>query len=93
MKKKMKIAVVGTGISGLSSAWLMSKKHDIYIFEKNDYIGGHSNTQTIITKYEQKKINVDTGFIVLSLIHISEPTRRTPISYAVFCLKKRIQEG
>ena len=50
MKKKMKIAVVGTGISGLSSAWLMSKKHDIYIFEKNDYIGGHSNTQTIITK-------------------------------------------
>ena len=66
MKNKMKIAVVGSGISGLSSAWLMSKKHEVSIFEKNNYLGGHSNTQTIITNYERKKINVDTGFIVFN---------------------------
>ncbi|MDC3090907.1 NAD(P)-binding protein [Rickettsiales bacterium] len=66
MKKKMKIAVVGSGISGLSSAWLISKKYDVCLFEKNDYLGGHSNTQTIITNCEKKKINVDTGFIVFN---------------------------
>lgn len=66
MKKKMKIAVVGSGISGLSSAWLISKKYDVYLFEKNDYLGGHSNTQTIISNFEKKEIDVDTGFIVFN---------------------------
>lgn len=60
----MKIAIIGSGISGLSCAWLLNKKHDITLFEKNNYIGGHSNTASII--YDNKKINVDTGFIVFN---------------------------
>ena len=103
MKKKMKIAVVGSGISGLSSAWLMSKKHDIYIFEKNDYIGGHSNTQTIITKYEQKKINVDTGFIVFNDLNypnlrsffklLNVDTYESNMSFAVSMFDKKFEYG
>ena len=60
--KKLKIAVIGSGISGLTSAFLLSKKHEVFLYEKNDYIGGHTHTHEI---YENdKKINVDSGFIV-----------------------------
>lgn len=60
----MKIAIIGSGISGLSCAWLLNKKQDITLFEKNDYLGGHSNTASI--SYNGKKIDVDTGFIVFN---------------------------
>jgi len=60
----MKIAVIGSGISGLSCAWLLNKKYDITLFEKNDYLGGHSNTATI--NYDDEEIAVDTGFIVFN---------------------------
>jgi uncharacterized protein len=60
----MKIAIIGSGISGLATAYLLNKEHDIELFEKNDYLGGHSNTANI--KYNQKDINVDTGFIVFN---------------------------
>lgn len=60
--KPLKIAVVGTGISGMSSAWLLAKAHKVTVFEQNDYIGGHSNT---VTAYHNgDRIPVDTGFIV-----------------------------
>ena len=58
----LKIAIIGTGISGLGAAWLISKKHNITIFEKNNRIGGHSNTLDI--NYFNNNISVDTGFIV-----------------------------
>lgn len=60
----MKIAIIGSGISGLSCAWLLNKHHDITLFEKNNYLGGHSNTASI--QYDNKPINVDTGFIVFN---------------------------
>ena len=60
----MKIAIVGSGISGLSSAWLLHKTHDVTLFEKNNYLGGHSNTATI--EYDNQTISVDTGFIVFN---------------------------
>ena len=40
----MRIAVVGSGIAGLASAWLLSREHDVMLYERNDYFGGHSNT-------------------------------------------------
>lgn len=60
----MRIGVVGSGISGLSAAWLLSKKHEVTLFEKEARVGGHSNTVTVT--HEGLKIPVDTGFIVFN---------------------------
>ena len=61
----MKIAVVGSGISGLSAAYYLSKKHTVDLFEKENHFGGHSHTINI--SYEEKKqIAVDIGFIVFN---------------------------
>ena len=60
----MKIAVVGSGISGLSAAYYLSKKHHVDLFEKEDHFGGHSHT--IDLNLETKKIAVDIGFIVFN---------------------------
>ena len=60
----MKIAVVGSGISGLGAALALSEKHEVSLFEKNSYFGGHSNTVKIELKEED--IHVDTGFIVFN---------------------------
>lgn len=64
MNSKIKIAVIGSGISGLSCSWLLSKKYKVDLYEKNDYFGGHSNTKSILTRLDNKRISVDTGFIV-----------------------------
>lgn len=62
---KKKIAVIGSGISGLTSAYILSKKgHDVSLFEANDYIGGH--THTIPVEVAGKIHSVDTGFIVFN---------------------------
>ena len=60
----MKIAVVGSGISGLSAAYYLSKKHHVDLFEKEDHFGGHSHT--IDLNIATKKIAVDIGFIVFN---------------------------
>ncbi len=61
----MKIAVIGSGISGLSAAYYLSKKHKVDLFEKENHFGGHSHTINI--SYEEKKqIAVDIGFIVFN---------------------------
>ena len=60
----MRIAIIGTGISGMVTAYLLSDSHDITVFEKNDYIGGH--THTIDVEVEGKTYAVDTGFIVFN---------------------------
>ncbi len=63
----LRIAVIGSGISGLSCAWYLSKKHKIDLYEKNDYFGGHSNTQEVLCK--DNKIKIDTGFIVFNKLN------------------------
>ncbi len=60
----MKIAVIGSGISGLSAAYYLSKKHKVDLFEKEDRFGGHSYTLDILLN--EKKIPVDIGFIVFN---------------------------
>jgi len=57
-----RIAIVGTGISGLASAWLLSREHDVTLFEKDPRIGGHSNT--VMVDEQQAQIPIDTGFMV-----------------------------
>lgn len=60
----MKIAVVGSGISGLSAAWLLAKKHQITVFEANNYAGGHSNAVDV--QLDGQQAAVDTGFLVFN---------------------------
>ena len=63
----MKIAIIGSGISGLSSALLLSQKHNITLFESNNRFGGHANTVEIMHK--ENVIPVDTGFIVYNKLN------------------------
>ena len=60
----MKIAIIGTGISGNVAAYYLNKEHDITVYEANDYLGGHTHTHNI--KLEGKSYSVDTGFIVFN---------------------------
>ena len=61
----MKIAVIGSGISGLSAAYYLSKKHKIDLFEKEDQFGGHANTIKV-TYDDKKEVSVDIGFMVFN---------------------------
>ena len=58
----MKFAIIGSGISGLTAAYLLNRNHDITVYESNDYVGGHTHTHDIVLN--GKKWAVDTGFIV-----------------------------
>ncbi len=60
----MKIAIIGSGISGLTLAYYLNKKYNVTLFEKEDRIGGHTHTHTL--KINQDIIKVDSGFIVFN---------------------------
>ena len=60
----MKIAVLGAGISGLGSAYILSKKHDIDLYEKENRLGGHARTTFV--QEDDKFFGVDTGFLVFN---------------------------
>lgn len=89
----MKIAVVGTGISGLVAARLLCRDHDMSVFEAANYIGGHTNTIAVPESGEVRA--VDTGFIVFNektypnLIKIFDAldvnTRDSKMSFSVSC--------
>ncbi len=63
----MKIAVIGSGISGLSSAYYLSKKHKVDLFEKQDRFGGHSYTLDVAYS-DKEKVAVDIGFMVFNKV-------------------------
>ena len=87
----LNIAVAGTGISGLSAAWLLSRRHRVTVYEQAERIGGHSNT--IVASLGGVSIPVDTGFIVFNpaaypnLVALFEllgvPTQDSDMSFAV----------
>jgi predicted NAD/FAD-binding protein len=64
LNNKKKIAIVGSGISGLTCAYLLNKEHDISVFESGDYIGGHTATKEV--KFADQMWQIDTGFIVFN---------------------------
>jgi predicted NAD/FAD-binding protein len=57
-----RIAVVGAGVAGLGAAWLLARRHQVTLFERNSYIGGHTNT--LMVNEDGWPVQVDTGFIV-----------------------------
>lgn len=59
---RKRIAIIGSGISGLASAYFLSRKHDVVLFEAADYLGGH--THTVDVTLEGRSHGVDTGFLV-----------------------------
>lgn len=69
----MRIAVVGSGIAGLASAWLLSRRHDVTLFEAADRLGGHTHTHAI--EIGGRTLDVDTGFIVHNPAHYPLLTR------------------
>jgi len=69
----MRIAIVGSGIAGLASAWLLSKQYEVVLFEANDYLGGHTHTHDI--ELDGQRLQVDTGFIVHNRQHYPLLTR------------------
>lgn len=86
-----RIAAVGSGIAGLSAAWLLSKRHDVTLIEADTHLGGHSNTVDAVR--DGRKTPVDTGFIVYNTAsypnlialfdHLRVPTAATDMSFAV----------
>ena len=60
----MKIAIIGGGIAGLSAAYYLSSHHELTLFEQADYVGGHTNTVTVVEGSET--FAIDTGFIVFN---------------------------
>lgn len=69
----MRIAIIGSGIAGLASAWLLSRQHEVTLFEANDYFGGHTHTHDIAL--HGRHYAVDTGFIVHNPVHYPLLTR------------------
>jgi predicted NAD/FAD-binding protein len=59
-----KLAVIGTGIAGMSAAYFLKDEYEITVFEKNDYVGGHTNT--IFVNDGEKECPMDTGFMVFN---------------------------
>lgn len=89
--KHLSIAIIGSGISGLSAAWLLSQRHDVTLFEASDRIGGHSNTVEFESSHGP--VAVDTGFIVYNEVTypnltalfraLEVPTAASNMSFAV----------
>lgn len=69
----MRIAIVGSGIAGLATAWLLSRRHEVTLFEANDYFGGHTHTHDI--ELQGGRYAIDTGFIVYNPRHYPLLTR------------------
>ena len=63
MNERQRVAVVGAGVAGIVSAWLISQRHDVVLFERKNYLGGHTNTVTI-DHGPDEGTRIDTGFIV-----------------------------
>jgi predicted NAD/FAD-binding protein len=89
----MRIAVVGAGISGLAAAYILSRRHEVQLFERDDRFGGHSNTVSLETDGGQ--LNLDTGFVVYNecayprfsrlLRDLDVPTQPSDMSFSVSC--------
>lgn len=94
-----KIAVIGSGISGLTSALLLQDQHNVSLFEQNDYYGGH--THTIDVEHDGKTYPVNTGFIVFNdwtypnfiklMSYLDVESEASSMSFSVRCDKTGLE--
>jgi predicted NAD/FAD-binding protein len=85
------VAIIGTGIAGMGCGHLLQKKYDLIFFEKNNYVGGHTNTITV--DEDGKQIYIDTGFMVFNFQtypylcklfdELKAPVKKTDMSFSV----------
>lgn len=97
---RLRIAVVGSGIAGIGAAHLLQRRHEVSLFEKNDYVGGHTHT-IVIDDGPDKGTPVDTGFIVLNdrtypllmqfLAALQVPIRKSDMSFSYTCRRTGLQ--
>jgi predicted NAD/FAD-binding protein len=97
----LRIAIVGSGIAGMATAWLLSKAHQVTVYEKEDRLGGHSNTVEI--KKKQQTISIDTGFIVYNEVnypnltklfeHLKVSTQKSDMSFSVSLNGGKLEYG
>jgi uncharacterized protein len=94
-----KLAIIGTGIAGMGAAYFLNKDYDITLFEKNNYVGGHTNTAVVKEKLQD--IYIDTGFMVFNKITYPNLTklfeklyvtiRKTSMSFSVLHLTSGLE--
>ena len=97
----MKIAVIGSGISGLSAAYFLSKEHKVDLYEQSDHFGGHSYTYDI--KEEKQIVPVDLGFIVFNELtypnlinffnELNVPFEKSNMSFSVSIKNTNVEYG
>lgn len=95
-----KVAVIGGGVAGIVAAYLLQRGHNVTLYEKNDYVGGHTHT-IVIPKGPDAGTPIDTGFIVLNnrtypwfirfLSQLGVSIRRTDMSFGCDCRKTGLQ--
>ena len=98
---RRRIAIVGGGISGLGAAWLLSRAHDVVLFEAAGRLGGHA--RTLVVQRRGRAVPVDTGFIVFNRVNyprlcrlfarLGVPVRKSRMSFAVSVDGGRIEYG
>ncbi len=99
-RSPLRIAVIGSGVSGLSAAWLLSERHDVTLYESAGRLGGHANT-ALVPQASGQDLPVDTGFIVYNeatypnftalMAHLEVETRATEMSFAVSLDEGRLE--
>ncbi|MDE8604305.1 FAD-dependent oxidoreductase [Marinomonas sp. RSW2] len=97
----MRIAIIGSGISGLTSAYLLQQQHDVTVFESAGRIGGH--TATVEVEEGGRTRAIDTGFIVFNdwtypnfirlMDELGVPSRATEMSFSVSCQRTGLEYG
>jgi Predicted NAD/FAD-binding protein len=97
----LKIAVIGSGISGLTTAYLTNREHDVHVFENDSRIGGHTATKDVTVN--GKTQSIDTGFIVFNdwtypnfirlMTELGVQSKPTEMSFSVSCEQTGLEYG
>ena len=99
---KSKVAIIGSGIAGLSAAYFLHKEFEVTLFEKNNYLGGHANTQ-VVQDSKGHNLAIDTGFIVYNertypnltklFDELQVPTSKSDMSFSFYNSQNNFEYG